>query len=72
MKYVIKWIAWILVVIGGLNWGLYGFFDFDLVAYLFGNYSMMSRIIYDIVGISAVVLICYKIARMTGKKKSKR
>ena len=36
MKYVVKWIAWILVVIGALNWGLVGFFNFDLVAAVFG------------------------------------
>ena len=44
-------IALILTVIGGINWGLIGFFQFDLVAYLFGGQgAMISRIIYGLVG----------------------
>jgi len=53
----IDWVALVLVIIGGVNWGLVGFFNFDLVATIFGNESMLSRIIYDLVGISAVYLI---------------
>lgn len=48
-----------LLIIGGLNWGLVGLLNFDLVAYLFGSAaSMMSRIIYVLVGISAIVVAC--------------
>ncbi len=47
-------LAAVLLVIGGLNWGLVGFFDFDLVAALFGDGSMMARIVYDLVGLSAL------------------
>jgi len=47
-------IAFILVVIGGLNWGLIGFFKFDLVAAIFGDMSMVSRVIYALVGLAAV------------------
>jgi uncharacterized membrane protein YuzA (DUF378 family) len=43
-----------LVIVGGLNWGLVGLFDFDLVAALFGEKSSLSRIVYVLVGISAV------------------
>jgi len=44
-----------LIVIGGINWGLIGFFQFDLIAAIFGGQSaVISRIIYDIVGISAL------------------
>jgi uncharacterized protein len=53
MKTVLK-ILGILLIIGGLNWGLVGLFDFDLVAYLFGM-SLMARIVYTLVGIAAVV-----------------
>ena len=53
----IDWVALILVIIGGVNWGLVGFFDFDLVATIFGSATMISKIIYDLVGISAVYLI---------------
>lgn len=47
-------ITLILVIIGGLNWGLVGLFQFDLVATLFGAGSMLSRIVYILVGASAV------------------
>ncbi len=47
-------IAAALVIIGGLNWGLVGFFDFDLVAAIFGPMSAISRVIYVLVGISAL------------------
>lgn len=46
--------ALILLVIGGLNWGLVGFFDFNLVAELFGEGSALTRIIYILVGLSAL------------------
>lgn len=48
-------IALILTVIGGINWGLIGIFQFDLVAWLFGGQGdVLSRIIYTLVGIAAV------------------
>ena len=50
-------IAVILLAIGGLNWGLVGMFDFDLVAAVFGDMSTIARIIYVIVGLAAVYQI---------------
>lgn len=50
-------IALTLVIIGGLNWGLVGFFSFNLVAALFGSASMLSSIVYDLVGLSALYLV---------------
>jgi uncharacterized membrane protein YuzA (DUF378 family) len=47
-------VAAVLLVVGGLNWGLVGAFDFDLVAALFGPMSPLSRIVYVLVGLSAV------------------
>lgn len=47
-------IALILVVIGGLNWGLVGLLGLDLVATLFGAMSVISKLIYILVGLSAV------------------
>ena len=45
----------VLLVIGGLNWGLVGFFQFDLVATLFGGSDMvLARIVYGLVGLAAV------------------
>jgi len=47
-------IIWTLLAIGGLNWGLVGIFNFDLVAAIFGEMSVFSRIIYAVVGLAAV------------------
>jgi uncharacterized protein len=53
----IKIIAIILVIIGGLNWGLVGVANFDLVAAIFGAMSVISKIVYILVGLSAVYLV---------------
>lgn len=45
----------VLLIIGGLNWGLVGLFNFDLVSTLFGPMSILSRIVYVLVGASAIV-----------------
>jgi len=50
-------IALILVVIGALNWGLVGFFSFNLVSAIFGEKSAASRIIYALVGIAGIYTI---------------
>jgi uncharacterized membrane protein YuzA (DUF378 family) len=47
-------IMFILLIIGGLNWGLVGLLNFNLVALLFGDMSLISRLVYSLVGISAV------------------
>ncbi|MFA6423668.1 MAG: DUF378 domain-containing protein [Patescibacteria group bacterium] len=53
----LDWIAIILVVIGGLNWGLVGLFNFNLVEAIFGDSTVfMSRLIYILVGFSALYL----------------
>ena len=46
-----------IAIIGAINWGLIGFFKFDLVAFLFGNLTVLSRIIYAVVGICGLYLI---------------
>ncbi|MDD3279588.1 MAG: DUF378 domain-containing protein [Lachnospiraceae bacterium] len=46
-----------IAVIGAINWGLIGIFKFDLVAFLFGNLSWLSRIIYIVVGICGLYLL---------------
>ena len=45
----------ILCIIGGINWGLVGIFDFNLVEYLFGAGSLLTRLVYILVAISALV-----------------
>ncbi|MDD3169736.1 MAG: DUF378 domain-containing protein [Eubacteriales bacterium] len=57
---VAKKIALILVIIGAINWGLVGFFKYDLVSNLFGGtFSAMSRIIFAIVGIAGLIAITF-------------
>lgn len=51
---IVNVIALILVIVGGLNWGLVGIFEFNLVDFLFGVGSILSRLIYILVGISAL------------------
>ena len=51
---VIDKIALVLVVIGAINWGLIGFFNFNLVSTIFGDMTVISRIIYALVGISGL------------------
>lgn len=53
MKTIDK-IALILIIIGAINWGLIGFFKFNLVDAIFGELSAISRIIYALVGISGL------------------
>jgi len=50
----LEMLAMVLLVIGGLNWGLIGLFQYDLVAALFGDMSTLSRIVYTLVGISGL------------------
>ena len=47
-------VAFALLVIGGLNWGLVGIFRFDVVAAIFGEMSILARIVYALVGLAAV------------------
>lgn len=54
---ILYYIALTLVIIGAINWLLIGLFSFDLVATLFGNMSVLSRIIYSLVGISGLISI---------------
>lgn len=56
---VIDWVALILLIVGGLNWGLIGLFNFDLVAFIFGNMSAISRIVYTIVGLCSLYAIYF-------------
>jgi len=52
-------IALTIAIIGAVNWGLIGFFDFNLVASIFGSMTWFSRIIYALVGICGLYLICF-------------
>ena len=52
----VDWVAFILVIIGGLNWGFVAF-GYNLVNALFGSWPIIERIIYGLVGLSALVMI---------------
>ena len=55
----LDYIALILVVIGAINWGLIGFFSFDLVRAIFGNMTLVSRIVYALVGVSGLYALSF-------------
>lgn len=58
-KKAIDWIALVLVIIGAINWGLVGIFNVNLVSAIFGEMSIVSRIIYSLVGISGIWMIYF-------------
>lgn len=51
---ILNVVTLVLLIVGGLNWGLVGLFDFNLVAALFGETSILSRVVYLLVGLSAL------------------
>ena len=53
----LDYFALVFTIIGAINWGLIGFFKFDLVAFLFGQMSWISRIVYAVVGLCGLYLI---------------
>ena len=54
---ILQKICLVLTIIGAINWGLIGLFDFNLVSFLFGEMTMLSRTIYAIVGIAGLINI---------------
>ena len=51
---VLNTIVLVLIIVGALNWGLIALFNFDLVAWLFGTMTMLTRIIYGLVGLAGL------------------
>ena len=63
----LKLVAYVLVIVGGVNWGLWGITQFDLVATIFGgNTTMLARVVYSFVGVAAVVLAVMKLTQTKG------
>lgn len=56
---VVDYIAHILILIGAINWGLYGFFEFDLVRYIFGDLTIAARVVYVLIGIAGLYCISF-------------
>ncbi len=71
----VKTLAVVLVIIGAINWGLWGFFQFDLVAFVFGgNTKALARVVYSIVGLAGLYSLkmlgcCCKSCGCSGKGK---
>lgn len=63
----VDWIAMVLLIVGGLNWGLIGLMNLDLVAVLLGEATMASRVVYLLVGLSALYAI-YMSFKMAERK----
>jgi uncharacterized membrane protein YuzA (DUF378 family) len=62
--HVVDIIVMILLIVGGLNWGLVGLFGFNLVDAIFGDMSAISRIIYVLVGLAAIYkVVCWAKAK---------
>lgn len=61
-------IALVITIIGALNWGLIGLFNFDLVAFLFGAQSILTRIVYTLVAICGIVNIGILLSHMEFRK----
>ena len=57
--------ALVLTIIGAINWGLIGLFEFDLVAYLFGEMSMITRAVYILVGVTGIINILLLFCHIT-------
>lgn len=51
------WVALALLAVGGLNWGLIGAFNYDLVSSLFGDMTVLTRTVYGLVGVSAIYMV---------------
>ncbi|NHZ91246.1 DUF378 domain-containing protein [Massilia sp. CCM 8733] len=64
----LDWVAMVLMIVGGINWGVVGAFDLDLVAALFGERSTWSRLVYALVGIASLYGI-YLLSKMAARSR---
>jgi len=60
---IVKWVVLFLIIIGALNWGLVGAFHYNAIAAIFGDVSIVTRIIYILVGIAGLFKIFYVFAK---------
>ncbi len=60
-KNPVDWIALVLVIVGGLNWGLVGLLSFDLVETLFSSIPILQNAVYTLVGLAAIYLIYFAV-----------
>lgn len=70
---IIQRIALTLIIIGAINWGLIGFFQFDLVAAIFGGQeAFLSRLIYGLVGLSGLICLSLLFERNDDRRQTNR
>jgi len=62
---VIDWIVAILVIVGAINWGLLGLLGFNLVTVLLGEGTMLTTVVYDLIGLSGVYALFLMLPKMT-------
>ena len=55
--HILRTIAYALVITGAIVWGLVGFFNYNIVAAMFGDTTILSRIVYSLVGVSGIILL---------------
>lgn len=65
----LDYVAFALVVVGGLNWGLVGAFEFNLVDTLFGEGSALSRVVYVVVGLAALFMVVSLLTKRSSSAK---
>lgn len=70
----LDWIALVLLIIGGINWGIIGFFGYDIISAIFGVATGAARVLYALVGLSALYMIAvsFKIADITSTEAGRR
>ena len=66
---IVDILAAVLVIVGGINWGLVGWLNYNLVDTIFGEGSMLARAVYAIVGVAALYMI-YTVFKMVGKARA--
>lgn len=62
-------VALLLLIVGGLNWGLVGMFEYNLVDSLFGEGSALARVVYSLVGLAAVYQLVSWVMSLSGEQK---
>lgn len=65
----VDWAAMVILIVGGINWGLVGLMNFDLVAALFGEMTGAARIVYALVGLSALYAV-YLLTKLAGEQRT--
>lgn len=63
MKSFVEKTVFVLVVVGAFNWGLVGVFGYDVVAHVFGNVPAFAKVLYVLIGLSAVVTVFKKFVK---------